>query len=231
VWSHSAFSGERHVDVIRLPLISFEIFDESHAVGLAHVGAEGMAAIAGADQRRIDQAILAKAGDIRDEAELDRVVFARAEGKRLRPLLRRAQQVIERRNRTVVEIGSRRPDAEQRSRRVWPVGRLGVEQSVAPDDRLASVQVLDIARSSVIPAAVNALRLMRSTAVWTTAAKLLPSNAAPGLTPAQSFSNSDCSAVNDFLGTVRGPISGTGQEIRGAAVGSVPTCARSKPRR
>ena len=46
----------------RRPLIRLEIFDESHAVGFAQVGAEGMAAITGADQRRVDQAILARAG-------------------------------------------------------------------------------------------------------------------------------------------------------------------------
>jgi hypothetical protein len=126
-------------------LIFLEIFDEGDAFGFTHVGAEGVAAIAGSGQFRIDHAIVAKARDIDDEAKFHRIVFTRAQGKRLRPLLRRAQEVVERRNRTVMQIGSRRPDAEQRPSRVWTVGRLGIEQGVAPDYRLTTAQILDIA--------------------------------------------------------------------------------------
>ena len=69
-------------------LIVLEIFDEGHAVGFTHVGAEGMAAIAGSDQCRIDRAIVAQSGDIDDEAKFHRIVFTRAQGKRIRPLMR-----------------------------------------------------------------------------------------------------------------------------------------------
>ena len=69
-------------------LIVLEIFDEGHAVAFTHVGSEGMAAITGSGQRRIDHAIVAKAGDIDDEAKFHRIVFTRAQGKHIRPLMR-----------------------------------------------------------------------------------------------------------------------------------------------
>ena len=139
------FRSRPRSDAPHLPVtesVGLEVFQQRHAVGLGQVRAPEVAAIAVAGPRGVDEAVLLVAGRIDGEAELYRVILARAERKRLGPLVRGKQQVVQRRDRSVVQVGCRGPDPVERSRRVGTVGRLSVEQRVAPGDASASVEVL-----------------------------------------------------------------------------------------
>src|SRR5689334_9214550 len=85
--------------------VGLQILQQGHAIGFGQVRAKGVAAVSVADARGIDEAILLAAVRIDDEAELDRIIFAAAEREGLGPLVRRKQQVIKGRDRSVMQIG------------------------------------------------------------------------------------------------------------------------------
>src|SRR5882672_9257237 len=87
--------------------------DQRHPIGVAEVGAVGMAGVRVARQSRVEQEGPDK-GTAGFDADMPGVEFPAADEEYPRSLRDRLQQVIERRDRAVVEIGSRRPDAVER---------------------------------------------------------------------------------------------------------------------
>ena len=93
--------------------VGLEVFQKGHAVGLGQVRAPDVATIPVAGPRGVDETVPLAARCADGEAELHRVILAPAERKRLGPLLRRKQQMVQRRDRSVVQVGCGGPDAIQ----------------------------------------------------------------------------------------------------------------------
>ena len=112
------------------------------AIGLGQVRTPEVATISVASPRCVDYAVLLVAGRIDGEADFYRVILARPERKPLGPLVWREQQIVQRRDRSVVQVGCRGPDPVQGPRSVRTVGRVSVEQRVTPSNASASVEIL-----------------------------------------------------------------------------------------
>src|SRR6266581_3367259 len=101
-----------------------------------------MATIPVADPRGVDSTIRFLAGFADGEAEPHRVILALTERKRLGPLLRGKQQMVQRRDRSVVQVGCSRPDPVEGPCSIGTVRRLSIEQRVAPGHASTSVEIL-----------------------------------------------------------------------------------------
>ena len=89
--------------------VSHQVLQKSHAIELREVRTPKVAAVPIAGLACVDQTVLLAAGRTDDEAKLYRVIVPRAERKRLGPLIRWKQQMVQRRDRAIVQA---RPAAQ-----------------------------------------------------------------------------------------------------------------------